>query len=286
MTSRDTYDRQLRFFGSAGQARLARCTVAVIGLGGIGSLLTQLLARLGVGQFILVDDDFVEYSNLSRVVGASRADADQRTSKVTVANRVILEGNPNASIRAIIGDVAEVSIAKSLTSCDYLFLAADSMRARLVVNAIVHQYLLPGVQLGTKIRADETGAILDAMSANRPLRPGQSCLWCNQLIDPNALALESKSDEERKQQAYGVQEPNPSVITLNGIVASHAANDFLLDFLGLRPEQDVVHFEHFHYLSRSFNRVLPRQDNDCPECSTVGARYGRGDTIPLPCLEA
>lgn len=37
-------------------------------------------------------------------------------------------------------------------ACDYLFLAADSMRARLVFNALVHQYLIPGVQLGSKIR--------------------------------------------------------------------------------------------------------------------------------------
>ena len=62
-------------------------------------------------------------------------------------------------------DVAKESAAKALTSCDYLFLAADSMRARLVFNALVHQYLIPGVQLGSKIRADATGALMEVMSA-------------------------------------------------------------------------------------------------------------------------
>ena len=56
------------------------------------------------------------------------------------------------------------------------------MRQRLVINAIVNQYLIPGVQLGSKIRSDASGALLDVMSANRPLRPGHGCLWCNQLI--------------------------------------------------------------------------------------------------------
>ena len=75
---------------------------------------------------------------------------------------------------------------------------------------------------------------MEVMSANRPVRPGTGCLWCNQLIDPNQLAKEAKTDEERKAQAYGVEEPNPSVISLNAVSAAHAANDFLLDYLGLR----------------------------------------------------
>ena len=39
--------------------------------------------------------------------------------------------------------------------CDYLFLAADTMRARLLFNAIVHQYLVPGVQVGAKVHEDD-----------------------------------------------------------------------------------------------------------------------------------
>ena len=60
-----------------------------------------------------------------------------------------------------------------------------------------------------------TGALVEVMSAKRPVRPGHGCLWCNQLIDQNQLAKEAKTDEERKAQAYGVNEPNPSVISLN-----------------------------------------------------------------------
>lgn len=52
----EIFDRQIRVFGKTGQARLRKIQVAVIGLGGIGSLVTELLARLGVGNFVLVDD--------------------------------------------------------------------------------------------------------------------------------------------------------------------------------------------------------------------------------------
>lgn len=280
-----TYDRQIRMFGKVGQTELANCRVGIIGLGGIGSLVTEYLARLGIGKFFLVDDDRVEESNLSRIVGASSSDVFDRRSKVEIARRTVLQANDRALIQLLTDDVAKESVAKALTGCDYLFLAADSMRARLVFNALVHQYLIPGVQLGSKIRCDSKGMLIDVMSANRPVRPGQGCLWCNQLIDPNLLAIEAKTDKERKAQAYGVQEANPSVISLNAISAAHAVNDFLLDYLGLRSDGGTQYYEHFHFLKGLRMQVEPRKDEDCPECSRAGQRYGRGDSVGLPCIE-
>lgn len=284
-TTAETHDRQVRMFGPAGQAELARCRVGIVGLGGIGSLLAEYLARLGVGHFCLIDDDRVEESNLSRIVGATPADAANATAKVVVAQRLIHQANALAEAQLITDDVAKESVAKALSSCDYLFLAADSMRARLVVNAIVHQYLIPGVQLGSKIRSDPAGALAEVMSANRPVRPGHGCLWCNQLIDPTQLAKEAKTDEERRAQAYGVEEPNPSVISLNAVSAAHAVNDFLLDYLGLRPEAPKLYYEHYYFLKGARSLVEPRNDKDCSECSHGGPRYGRGDAVTLPCAE-
>ncbi len=284
----ETYDRQIRMFGKVGQADIAACRVGIIGLGGIGSLVAEYLARLGVGKFFLVDNDYVETTNLSRIVGATTLDATGGVSKVEIARRTILQANNEADIEMLISDVAKEPVATKLKGCDYLFLAADSMRARLVFNAVVHQYLIPGVQLGSKVRSDPMGAILDVMSANRPVRPGKGCLWCNQLIDPTQLAKEAKNDEERKAQAYGVEEENPSVISLNAISAAHAVNDFLLDYLNIRKDEGMHYYEHYHHLKSVLSSrtiVQPRSDADCSECSCAGLRYGRGDSVDLPCIE-
>jgi molybdopterin/thiamine biosynthesis adenylyltransferase len=281
----EAYDRQVKMFGRNGQAELAESYVAILGLGGIGSLVAEYLGRLGVGHFTLVDGDVVEQSNLSRIIGASSKDASVQTPKIFVAKRMILEANPHAHVNLIRDDIAKESVAKELAGVDYLFLAADSMRARLVFNALVHQYLIPGVQLGSKIRSSADGTLLDVMSANRPVRPGHGCLWCNQLVDTTILAKEAKTDEERKEQAYGVEETNPSVISLNAVSAAHAVNDFLLDYLSLRPESGALYYEHFHHLTSKRSLVHPRQDMDCPECSHAGLRYGRGAAIDLPCID-
>ena len=276
------HDRQMRMFGAAGQHILCASKVAVVGLGGVGSLVAEYLARLGVGNLLLIDPDAIETSNLSRVVGATRTDVETGQLKTQIAVRHVREMTTGAELQPIASDVARQSVAQLLRDCDFIFLAADSMRARLVVNALAHQYLVPAIQMGAKIRRGHRGELEDAMSAVRHVRPGAGCLWCNGLIDPTQLAIEAKSDSERKEQAYGVQEPNPSVITLNAVAAAHAVNDFLFDFLGLRNGNVEAVYQHFHFHRGKAQRVMPRRDPECRECVH---RLAMGDALELPVVE-
>ncbi len=273
------FDRQVRMFGNAGQALLGASKVAVVGLGGVGSLVAEYLARLGVGHLVLVDLDVIEDTNLSRVVGAVPVDVETAQFKTQIAVRHLREARPAIRLEAIRGDIAKDSVAKKLRGCDFIFLAADSMRSRLVVNALVHQYLIPAVQMGARIRSGEGGSIDEAMCAVRHLRPGKGCLWCNGLIDGTQLAVEAKTDDERKAQEYGVTEPDPSVITLNAVAAGQAVNDFLFDFLDLRPEGGDAVYQHHHFLRHAVRNVIPRKDSDCRECER---RLGVGDAMELP----
>ncbi|MFT3674212.1 HesA/MoeB/ThiF family protein [Aestuariivirga sp.] len=279
------FDRQIRMFGDIGQSILKMSRIGIVGLGGIGSLIAEYTSRLGVGRFVLVDPDRVEDTNLSRVVGAYQEDVQKNLLKIEIAGRQIRQFNPTADVKLVGMDVALGEAAEALLACDYIFLAADSMRARLVVNAIVHQYLIPAVQVGAKIRMNKLGVVEDAMSAIRTLRPGITCLWCNQLIDPSQLAIESKTDDERAAQAYGTHQPNPSVITMNSVAAAHSTNDFLFDFLDLRTEDERNSFQHFHYTLRKFSNVTPRIDLHCSECSRPSGRFAKGSAMPLPVLE-
>ena len=192
------YDRQVLLLGDRGQEILGGQKVAVIGAGGAGSLINEYLARLGVGHIVAVDFDRLDRTNYPRVVGARPGDLRpwfrsrrlapllrwQPSHKVAIAKRVAREANPSIRYDAIVGDVTEPAVAERLVDCDAIFLAADSMQARLVVNAICHQYLIPTWQVGAKVNNDPSGAIQDVFSVVRRLIPGESCLWCNELINP------------------------------------------------------------------------------------------------------
>jgi len=67
MTER--YSRQELFskIGKDGQRDIRDATIAIVGIGGLGTIVAELLARAGVGTLVLIDRDIVELSNLQRI---------------------------------------------------------------------------------------------------------------------------------------------------------------------------------------------------------------------------
>ena len=288
------YDRQVRLFGDRGQVILADQKVGILGAGGAGSLINEYLARLGVGHLVVVDEQRIEPTNNPRVVGTRRGDLGSRAGllarllrrtpapKVRIAERIAREAQPSIRFEAILGNVTEPVIAEQLLDCDAIFLAADSMQARLVANAICHQYLIPTWQVGAKVVNDENGDILDVFSVVRQLVPGESCLWCNQLISPSRLAEEAQSPEQLAAQRYVDEVPAPSVITLNAVASAHAVNDYLFSTLGVVDMPEEIHWLKYQPNEPTPAVQLPRRDSDCAECH---GRLAMGHLGELPLRE-
>lgn len=299
------YDRHAQMFGDLGQQRLRQLKVGVIGAGGGGSLLIQMLARLGVGHIIAIDFDRVDLTNLPRIVGATRWDAlailTARRSqvlqrlgkryarhKVRVAERVARQAHPGVCFEEIVGDVRDAATAARLVDADVLFLASDTLQSRLIFNNLIHQYLIPGYQIGAKVLVEQpTHQVDDISSVARPVLPypGGGCLLCNRLIPPGRLQLEALSPEERVAQRY-VNDPDvaePSVITLNAVGAALAANDMLLMVTGLLADHSALRHLHYDARTRELWRAHLLCDAACLDCGNgVRSRLGRGDRMPPP----
>jgi hypothetical protein len=202
-----------------------------------------------------------------------------------MASRNIRRANPSATINAFRSNFLEPNVAKHFVDCDYIFLAADTMSARLLFNAIVHQYGVPGVQVGAKVPVDSSGEVGDVFCVARKVTPGHGCLWCNGLINASRLQSEAVSDETRRGYAY-VADPDvvaPSVITLNAIACSHAVDDFLFHVTGLKNEDAGDEWLRWNSRKGTAGYDQPRRDLTCLECSeTNESRLGRGDFFPLP----
>jgi tRNA A37 threonylcarbamoyladenosine dehydratase len=300
------YDRHARLFGDVGQALLGDLKVGIIGLGGGGSLVSEWLARLGVGHIVAVDFDRLDITNLPRVVGATRWDAltplTARNSswlqqigkrfarhKVHIARRVARQASPSIRYDAIVGDVLDEPTAQLLTDVDFLFLASDTIQSRNVFNALVQQYLIPGAQIGVKIPTDpKTHAIGDITVATRLVLPhaGGGCLRCHELIPPGRLQREALTEGERRAQRYIEDDTvtEPSVITLNALSAAQAVNDLMMMFTGLYgDETPLPHLMHFAR-EREMGTIDSVADRYCMDCSdTAKSRRGRGDRARLPC---
>ena len=297
------YDRQVRMLTENGQMLLRGTKVGVIGVGGVGSWVVANLAHLGVGQIVIADPDRIEATNLPRVLGATRFHARTfltrhggwleligrrlATRKVVIARHVARRANPRVVIECIPSDIVHDTAARRFCDCDYIFLAADTHQARCVFNALVHQFLIPGVQIGTRIRPNhDTGELDDVFVNARPVTPDFGCLWCAGLIDSRRLQLEAMSEEERRRQEYIEGEPAASVVTVNNVGVGIAVNDFLFGWTGLLPTDSGRLRHHLRYWPREHklhNRALPERRLDCLDCGVSNrSRLARGDSWNLP----
>lgn len=94
----ERYARNQKSLGSSEQLKLLKSSVIVVGLGGLGGCVTEILARVGVGGLILVDGDVFEDSNLNRQL-LSRVE-DLGRKKALVAENRVLSINPGVNVCA------------------------------------------------------------------------------------------------------------------------------------------------------------------------------------------
>ena len=270
------FDRQVRALGSAGQKYLESLTVAIVGLGGTGSIAAQQLAHLGVRKFILVDPDRIETTNLNRVVGAHVSDVSR--PKTDVATDMIMGITPDAVCKRVVGDVTRTPIARELRGVDFIFACTDSHGSRAVIQQIAYQYLIPCVDMGSIITA-RAGQIAGIHGRVQALAPGLPCFTCCELLDSEEVRRDMMNAEERSKDQYiqGAHEPAPAVISINGTVTSMAMTMFLAMMVGVPSAA-----RHLIYDARppSLRAVSFNSNPKCYVCSPRGV-LARGDSQPL-----
>lgn len=271
--SQAQFDRQSRLFGDVGQACFREMRVAIVGQGGVGSLLTEYLARLGVGSLLLIDDDTVEATNLPRLLGAPRSCVGK--PKVLLGRRNALRANPDGEVKILKAQAQDPEALRELSRCDWIFLAADTHAARHWVNAIVESHLIPATELGVRISVDDEGNVGPIHTVYRRMTPGQGCFWCNGLIDATKLAIDMLPETEQKAARYVADVAAPSVITLNAIAAAQATTDFLFAVTDLHDgERAAQHLEFVR--SGQAKGLMPRRDADCRWCGDSGLPMDKG----------
>jgi len=109
---------------------LSKSTVAVFGLGGVGSWAAEALARSGVGRLVLFDHDTVAYSNINRQLVASHSTIGRL--KVEVMAERIRDINPKAEIEIypVFFDT-KTAIEIDFSNFDYIVDAIDTVSSKL-----------------------------------------------------------------------------------------------------------------------------------------------------------
>ena len=232
----EAYARQVLVIGGNRQKILAQLTVAVVGAGGTGSAVFELLVRLGVGRIIVVDDDLVEATNVTRIHGSSLSDLGR--PKVDVLRDYAARIGLGTDVETIRSKVTSAAPLMALRHADVVFSCTDDHAGRSFLSRLAYRYLIPLFDCGVQIDVDEYGVVDGIHGAVIAVGPGLPCLQCSGQIDADQVHAEMMPRDERAVRARegyvpGIGRATPAVITYTTAVASLAVCEFLHRIMGL-----------------------------------------------------
>lgn len=146
--------REIPILGEEGVRLLQNSKVAVFGLGGVGSYVTEALARAGVGALLLIDGDVISASNINRQLYALTSTVG--TYKTEIAKNRCLDINPNCKVEARKVFVTPENIGDfPLDSCNYAVDAVDDVKAKKAVILRCRELGVPVISsMGTGNKLD------------------------------------------------------------------------------------------------------------------------------------
>lgn len=256
MATRPRHVRQVRFaeLGEAGQSRIARAHVAVVGLGALGSVAAEALARAGVGKLTLIDRDFVEETNLPRQVLYTEEDAREGTPKAIAAERALRAIDSELELRAEVADLAPSSIDRILAGAQAVVDGTDNFSTRYLLNDWSLERGVPWVY----------GAAVGGSGLAMAVLPGDGpCLRC---IFP----------EPTPPELTPTCETSGILGTVSGIVALCEATEALKIVSG-RVDAVVRGLQQVEAWRGGTRIFAAERDPECPACARGERPYLRGE---------
>ena len=263
--------------------------VACLGRRGTGSPVIEQLARLGVGELVIADDDTVEERNLNRILNATAADAEAGRPKVAVLAGAVARMGTGTRVIALERSLWSPEAIEAVAQCDIVFGCMDTIDGRFLLNTLATYYQLPYFDLGVRIHAipdgPRRGEIVEVCGSIHYLTPGGSSLISRGLFsvdDVRAAGLARTDPEAHARQIAdgyisGAVVRRPAVITPNMLIASLAVNELLAR---LHPVRDDPN-EAFAHIEVSLGDMAMFRDPKPESCPVFRRDLGKGDTRPL-----
>lgn len=274
----EMFDRQ-RLFGEGLQQQLGELSVALIGCGGIGAIFAEMLGRLGVKHWLLIDGDRLETVNLNRMPAATFEMAEQKWYKVqyvkSLIKRIYATGSRVQAIPATLENaLQDPSTRREIAAADLIVVATDNHRSRQIAQELALDYLRPLLCLGTHIEVKPDGNPRMYCRVTVPPLGGGWCLMCGNIINLQRAALESAPPEiERLAERAGYIEGinDPSVFWLNSICGSTGVGivqGMVSSFLNVDSGLDWIYdFPNSNWLKTNPDYLATP---DCYFCSSSG----------------
>jgi molybdopterin-synthase adenylyltransferase len=182
-------ERTVGVWGSKGHADINRLRIAIVGVGSVGSLASEALARQGVEEMIHIDFDRLEKRNRDRVIGAYSRDVGRL--KVDIAADHAQRSSTAGQLRVdrVAFSVVEADGFRAALDADVIVCCVDRPWPRRVLNHIAYAHVIPVINGGILVR-HRGERIIGADWHVHTVGPHRHCLECWEAFDPGDVALE------------------------------------------------------------------------------------------------
>jgi adenylyltransferase/sulfurtransferase len=223
VTFDEFYSRQIimKELGRKGQKKLAASKVAVVGLGGLGTVSSLYLALAGIGHLRLIDQDIVELRNLHRQILYTPEDVDY--PKVEVAAKRLSEQNPLVKVEPVPQNLNTSNAEKLLSGMDCVVDGLDNMRTRYLVNRACAKLKIPFV-FGAAIGIEGNVSVFAP-----PETPCLECILPN-VDDGNLLTCDARGVLGAAPGVIGAMQALETVKVLTGMGSVLKGKLMICDF--------------------------------------------------------
>ena len=181
--------RTVSAWGDGAQAELERVRVGIVGVGSVGSMVAESLARMGLQKITLIDFDRVELKNLDRLVSATEADVGRLKTEVALERVRAIATAAELDLCTVAEKISHPDAYGAALDCDILFSCVDRPHPRHVLNFLAYSHLVPVIDGGIRVRHRD-GRFRGADWQVQTVAPGRACLRCVGAYDENAVSLD------------------------------------------------------------------------------------------------
>ena len=249
----------------------------------------EQLARLGVGELALVDEDIIEERNINRILNATMNDVQASRYKVNVLTDAINRIGIGTRVIPLATNLWTPEAVRTVAQCDLVFGCVDTIDGRFLLNTLATYYILPYIDLGVRIQAnpdgEHKGEIQAICGSVHYLKPGGSSLISRDIftLEQVAAAGLARNDPEAHSQQVkdgyvaGVAVARPAVISLNMSLASLGVHELLAR---LHPFRDNPNSAYDH-IQVDLADMMMYYDSKLNPCPFFHTDIGKGDVSPL-----
>ena len=267
-------DRQ-RIFGPSLRRAAAQLSICIVGVGGVGMQVAEQLARSGFSRFVLIDPDTVSETNLNRLPGTIRKDLGKL--KVNVARRIIrkasksIGSNQEVVVRSHDVYTADSSTHDLIRECDVVLALTDDHLSRNTCLMLALEGGATYIQAGVEIPIDDDGELDGLWAEVTGAEVGRYCPICSGRLDPGQASVEARLYDDGEvaaralKEGYIPEEPAPSVMSLNSLVAGLLVTEIQQRIAGFTPK-DLIQVELRNGRYRKEERIDRQLSDSCGVC--------------------